>query len=295
MAPWGLGCPVYEIAPHGIGRLSALRGSGRAAGARLRQLAGVLASIIFPAPCGLCGEILEDASRIPICQPCLASLGRWTGPLCRKCGRPLVSPVAAEGLTAPLCHGCRRGLYDFDFARSYGAYSPAMARAIVLLKYHQVTPLAGWFAGRLLPLAREHASQFAADVVVPVPLHPARQRERGYNQAEMIARPLARQIGLPCRSCLLVRTRPRPEKLRLTLRERWRSVRNAFVTCEGSQVDKLRVILVDDVLTTGVTLDACSRALRQAGATYVAALTVARAVPRSQGLGAQPLPKDMNQ
>jgi ComF family protein len=186
-------------------------------------------------------------------------------------------------------------LYDFDFARSYGAYSPAMARAIVLLKYHQVTPLAGWFAGCLLPLAREHRRQFAADVVVPVPLHPARLRERGYNQAEMIARPLAKLLGLPCRSYLLSRTRPRPERLRLTLRERWRSVRNAFVTCESSQVDKLRVLLVDDVLTTGATLDACSRVLRQAGATYVAALTVARAMPRSQGFGAQPLPKDTNQ
>ena len=173
--------------------------------------------------------------------------------------------------SSPFWHGCRRGLYDFDFARSYGAYSSAMARAIVLLKYQQVTPLAAFFAECLLPVVREHALQFAADVVVPVPLHPARQRERGYNQAELIARALARRLPLPCRSHLLVRTQPRPEKLRLTVHERWRSVRNAFDIRKGSQVDKLRVLLLDDVLTTGATLDACSRALREAGAAYVAA------------------------
>jgi ComF family protein len=271
-----------------MGRFGGFRGSS----ARLRQLAGALASVFFPAPCGVCGEILDDASRIPICRSCLDLLTPWTAPLCARCGRPFVSGVAIEGAAQPLCHGCRRGLYDFDFARSYGAYSPTMAQAIVLLKYEQVTPLAGWFAERLLPLAREHAAQFAADVMVPVPLHPARQRERGYNQAELIARPLAKQMGIPCRPYLLARTRPRPEKQRLTVRERWRSVRNAFVIRDGSAVDKLRVLLLDDVLTTGATLDACSRALREAGATYVAAMTVARAMPRSQGFDAQPLPRN---
>jgi ComF family protein len=268
------------------------------ANACFRQVAGALASVIFPAPCRICGEMLEDASRIPICRSCLASLVPWTAPLCQRCGRPFASGAAVQGVAAPLCHGCRRGLYDFDFARSYGAYSPAMTQAIVLLKYEQVTALAGWFAQRLLPLAREHAAEFSADVVVPVPLHRDRQRERGYNQAELIARPLAKRLGLPCRSYLLVRTLPRPAKLRLTSRERWRSVRNAFVTSESSRVDKLRVLLVDDVITTGATLDACSRALRQAGASYVAAVAVARVMPRGQGLGAPALsrgPKDIDQ
>jgi ComF family protein len=207
--------------------------------------------------------------------------------MCPRCGRPFVSVAATAGVEHPLCHGCRREMYDFDFARSYGPYDPAMARAIVMLKYQQVTPLADWFAGCLLAVVRAHAEQFAADVVVPVPLHRARQKERGYNQADLIARALAKRLRLPCRGHLLVRTRPRPEKQRLTVRERWTSVRNAFDIREGRGVDKLRVLLLDDVLTTGATLDACSRALRGAGAAYVAAITVARAMPRSQGLEAQ--------
>jgi ComF family protein len=193
--------------------------------------------------------------------------------------------VVLDSQATPLCHICRRGLYDFDFARSYGAYTDAMAGAIILLKYQQVMPLAKWFASNVRKTFDANNEMCRADVVVPVPAHALRLRERGYNQAELIAKPLARSLGLPCRSYLLVRTHPRPDKLRLTLRERWRTVRGAYTIRQGLRVDNLRVLLVDDVLTTGATLDACSRALRKAGAAKVVALTVARAIPRREQAG----------
>jgi competence protein ComFC len=113
---------------------------------------------------------------------------------------------------------------------------------------------------------------------VVVSLHRQRQGERGYNQADLIARPLARRLGLPYRSVLLMRTKPRPDRHILSLSERQESVRCAFATRPGSQIDNLRVLLVDDVMTTGATLDACAKVLRQAGAKSVIGLTVARAV-----------------
>lgn len=253
--------------------------------AYLQNVRGALASVLFPAPCRLCGELLDSAGRIPICRPCLASLQALGHPCCCRCGRPFASVVAVQVDNAPLCHICRRGLYDFDFARSYGAYTEGMTRAIMLLKYEGVTPLAGWFAAALEHTFERHREQCLADVVVPVPAHALRLRERGYNHAELIAKPLARSLGLPCRSNLLVRSRPRPDKLRLTLRERWRSVRGAYTIRQGLRVDNLQVLLVDDVLTTGATLDACSRALRKAGASKVVALTVARAISRRDGPG----------
>ncbi len=179
-------------------------------------------------------------------------------------------------VTHPLCHACRRGIYAFDVARSYGAYDDAMVRAITLLKHHAVTPLGGWFAARLAEVIARQPEAFSADIVVPVPLHAARQRERGYNQAELIARPLAKLLHLPLRAYLLVRTKPRPDKLKLTRQERWRTVRGAYYTREDARVDKQRVLLVDDVFTTGATLDACARALRDAGAARVMGVTVAR-------------------
>jgi ComF family protein len=177
-------------------------------------------------------------------------------------------------------------VYAFDLARSFGAYTPRMARAILLLKYSNVTPLGLWFARLLAGAVGRQPELFAADVLVPVPLDRGRLRERGYNQAGVIARPLARLLGIPFRSYLLVRTRPRPNQLRLTRRERWETVRGAYATHKTAQVDKLRVILVDDVFTTGATLDACSRALKGAGAARVVGLTVARALPLAPGLEA---------
>jgi ComF family protein len=241
-----------------------------------------LASIALPAPCRICSRILDSGSAIPFCRACTEALTETLpDPQCSQCGRPIVSAAAAEGLLAPQCHLCRSQVYAFDFARSFGGYTPRMSRAILLLKYGNVTPLGAWFAKRLAGLTESQPQGFAADIVVPVPLDRGRLRERGYNQAELIAKPLARLLGIPFRSYLLVRTRPRPNQLRLTRRERWETVRGAYATHKTAQVDKLRVLLVDDVFTTGATLDACSRVLKEAGAVRVVGLTVARALPRS--------------
>jgi ComF family protein len=248
--------------------------------ARLRDWGGAVASVLLPAPCGVCGELLDSGQRIPICAACFAQFQPIAWHLCEHCGRPILSDFAAE-ISPLLCGLCRRDLYDFDFARSFAPYGPVASRAILMLKYERVLPLGAWFAAKLADLVRANPGGFEADVLVPVPLHAARFRERGYNQAELIARPLARLLGLPFKSYLLVRTKPRPDKLKLTIRERWRTVRGAYATREGTQVDNLRVLLVDDVFTTGATLDACSRALRKAGAVRVAGLTVARVLPPS--------------
>ncbi|MGH9742239.1 MAG: ComF family protein [Candidatus Acidiferrum sp.] len=150
-------------------------------------------------------------------------------------------------------------------------------RAILLLKWERMEPLGAWFAEKLAEMTRREPTLLAADVVVPVPLHRDRERERGYNQAGLISKPLARRLDLPHQAVLLMRTRPRPKKQILSLEERWESVRGAFATRPGSQVDNKRVLLVDDVMTTGATLDACARALLESGAKSVLGLTVARA------------------
>jgi ComF family protein len=201
--------------------------------------------------------------------------------------------VAAAGATTgaetarPLCRLCRDGYYAFDRARSYGLYDDALHHAILLLKYEEVTRLGDWFAARLAEIVAREGEAFRADVIVPVPLHPDRQRERGYNQAQLIARPLARRLHLKQGAYLLMRTKPRPARLVFTRKEHWESVRGAYATRKGLRVDKLRVLLLDDVLTTGATLDSCPRALKQAGAAAVMGLAVARVVPGWSPTGPQ--------
>jgi competence protein ComFC len=265
--------------------------SGKQLGGWLAEAGDAVVSVLFPAGCRLCERLLLRASRLPICEECLASFAAMPGRVCRICGSPpetsFVTVPRPPEITdiveedRPVCATCRVRAYGFDRARSYAAYDGALVRAIVMLKFERMEPLGAWFADRLVEVALGEAETFAVDVVVPVPLHFERERERGYNQADLIAKPLARRLGLPYRAVLLMRTRPRPDKQVLSLSERWESVRGAFATRPGSQVDKLRVLLVDDVVTTGATLDACAKALRGAGAKSVIGLTVARAARRS--------------
>ena len=199
----------------------------------LAEARDAVVSVLFPAPCLLCEQPLTRASLLPLCDTCLASFQLLPEKVCDLCGRPLEALPAAAGERL-LCPFCRQQSYGFDRARSYAVYDGALVRAVLLLKFEEMTPLGNWFAARLAELVERSGETLAADVVVPVPLHRERQRERGYNQAELIARPLARRLGLPCRSVLLVRTRPRPDKLHLSLKERWESVRGAFATRPGS-------------------------------------------------------------
>lgn len=243
----------------------------------LRLARDSLASVIFPAPCRICGQVLDTASRVPVCTDCLGSFTRISPPGCNCCGRPIISAQVETGQTV-LCRLCRAKTYAFSAARSFAAYNSPMVRAILLLKHEGVVPLGDWMAARLFEIAAREAGRLAADVIVPVPLHRERRRERGFNQAELIAGPLARRLNLPMRVRCLERVKPRPEALQLTRRQRWDTVRGAFAVPQHVKVDKLRILLVDDVMTTGATLDACSRALLRAGAAEIVALTVARAV-----------------
>jgi ComF family protein len=292
-APLSKVVPVFETEGKQRDDIENLRARGRggrfvdfAVLARRAALwmADAVAGVVFPGECRICGGLLATASRVPLCEACLAAFEPLGPRICTVCGSPLEWhewPEAAGRLMREgerVCRACAERRYGFDRARSFAHYRRGLAQAILLMKFERIDPLAEWFAARLAELARREHFAEGVDVVVPVPLHRERQRERGFNQADLIARGVARRLRLPYRPVLLVRTKPRPNKYVLSLEERWASVRGAFATRAGSQVDKQSVLLVDDVMTTGATLDACARALHDAGAKRVIGLTVARAV-----------------
>jgi ComF family protein len=241
----------------------------------LKDAFGAIASLVFASPCRICSEVLTNASRIPICERCLNGFEKIGEPMCAGCGRPFTTAGAGR-IGTPLCRLCRVGFYGFDRARSFAIYDEALREAVLLLKYQELTRLGDWFAERLADVVARAPGEWNADVVVPIPLHADRRRERGYNQAELIARPLAERLGIPFNSRTLVRTKPRPPQLVLSRTEHWKSVRGAYAIRPSVKVDNLRVLLVDDVLTTGATLDAGARVLKKAGAATVLGLTVGR-------------------
>lgn len=232
--------------------------------------------MLFAARCRLCDELLTSASRVPVCPSCLGRVR----PLellaaCDRCQRSLSLAVSSPDATA-LCGPCRQGETEFDRLRVFGAYDAELRQLIVLLKYNGLRPLAGPLAGWLALVATQHPALADVDALVPVPLHPRRERQRGYNQAELLARELSRWLKRPVETGWLERVKDTPSQTGLTHAQREENVRGAFAA--RSKLDSRRILLVDDVCTTGATLNACARVLKAAGAETVQALTVARVV-----------------
>jgi competence protein ComFC len=216
----------------------------------------------------------RDASAHLPAMPLFVHRGSTRG--CDLCGLPATFDPEFP-LSVTYCRDCQQRRFAFQLARSYGIYEGSLVRAILLLKHERMEPPGAWFAEQLAEVVASQSDRLAADLIVPVPLHRRRACERGFNPVDLFGRPLARRLRLPHRPVLLVRKRPRPEKHLLHLDERWESVCGAFAMRKGGRVDNLRILLLDDVMTTGATLDACSRALRDAGAKSVLGLTIARA------------------
>lgn len=155
-----------------------------------------IVSVFFPAGCRICDQLLTGASRVPICLECLESFELVPERRCEICGQPLpkLTPTEDERV---VCPACQENTYALERARTYGIYDGVLVRAILLLKWERIEPLAAWFAQRLSEVVHQESPVMAADVVVPVPLHQDGERERGYNQAGLVAKPLARKLGLP--------------------------------------------------------------------------------------------------
>jgi competence protein ComFC len=170
------------------------------------------------------------------------------------------------------CALCRMGLRGFDAVYSYGSYEGTLRQLVHLFKYGGVRPLARPF-GRFMIQALPREAGF--DVIVPMPLHWFKQWQRGFNQADLLAREIGRKWGVPVRHVIRRRRATSPQA-GLTNAKRRANVRGAFRVARGKPLQGMRVLLVDDVVTTGATASACARVLKRAGAAHVALLALAR-------------------
>jgi ComF family protein len=222
--------------------------------------------------CASCDHPLAAPTDGPVCGACWAAVPRFTPPLCARCGDPLPS-WRTISVTAGRCPRCRRGRSTVTRCLAIGPYTGTLRDIIHALKYRGFRTLAPGLASRMREAAVDLLA--AADAVVAVPLHRRRRRVRGFNQAEDIARHLGCPVVDPLR-----RVRATAAQADLPASRRHANVRHAFAIRRGHDVRGLRLVLIDDVCTTGATLDACARVLLQAGAVDVSALTAARVPSR---------------
>jgi ComF family protein len=269
----------------------------------LRSTAGSafdsLTTVLFPADCRVCGVPLSGFTLLPVCNSCWNDLPAQTGALCVRCGESLAHPIR-ETTThwggAPvedLCRPCRAAAPPFEKAVAHGVYAGKLRTLVHLLKYDGMEGIAGRLgalaAGQ--PLGIEGLAKEL--MVVPVPLWPGKRRQRGFNQAELLARgAIAAMRRRRPEMCVrlaagaLERRRATESQAGLSPHERRANVRGAFFVPRPAVVDGQDVLLIDDIYTTGATARACAQALTRAGARRVWVATVARAQREDALVGA---------
>jgi ComF family protein len=231
--------------------------------------------LFFPDDCRICNRALLKWTRVPVCADCLASPAPLDADyFCTVCNTPFLNPWPLD--ERGVCGACRSGLRGFDHAASFGMYEGSLRSLIHLFKYSGMKPLARPLAAYL---ERAIAVDEHFDAVVPVPLHWRRQWSRGFNQAELLARYVAKRRGVPVINALR-RKRATATQAGLANAGRRRNVAGAFAVKGNPKLaEKLagrNILLIDDVMTTGATASACAAALKRGGARSISLLTLAR-------------------
>jgi len=237
----------------------------------LPEIFSAAASLLYPATCVVCSANVARAEYL--CGDCQQRAPRIVPPFCAKCSEPFPGAITQTFS----CANCEHRVLHFDCAVAAYRSRGLVRRLVHQFKYarqrHLRHPIAAWLRETLHD-SRLRGRHF--DLIVPVPLHPARQRERGFNQAELLADLLAASINLPTQT-VLERTRYTTTQTAYDRAERMENLHGAFRLRKNRDVRGLHVLLIDDVLTTGSTLSECARVLRKAGAVSVHAATAARA------------------
>jgi len=239
----------------------------------LRTFFNTALSFVYPEVCQICGDERATASEGFVCPPCWRQVRFIRPPFCERCGLPFEGDIT----TTFECTNCREMELHFTSARSAVAARGVVLDVIHRYKYQRAMWFEMFLADLLIREAAPELRKEKWDWIVPVPLHPAKHREREFNQAEQLAHHLSRATGIPVNTRLIHRIRPTQTQTRLARPERAANVKNAFALRNRKlPLRGDRIVVLDDVFTTGATTSACARVLQAAGAGEVCVWTVAR-------------------
>lgn len=235
------------------------------------RIASSVADLVYPPHCLICGVDIGHDHEEKLCNECRNSIPFISGRACARCGAPVGEHTVTDG--CPQCSGRRLA---FSMAAAAGRYEGVLRELILQLKYGHRGVLAAPMAALMLRCAEKNSIAGGMDFVVPVPLHTRKLTQRGFNQAELLARRVAAHLGIQVRSDVLVRVKNTPSQTGLDRPSRRRNVAGAFAVPADCDLGGARLLLVDDVMTTGSTLSECASALRRAGVDEVRVLVAAR-------------------
>ena len=227
-------------------------------------VASQLLNSIYPSICPLCSNLSDSHQHSPLCTNCWRGIKRYSGPSCRICAVPLVSVYST------VCKECFTGAPLFSKVLNYGLYADALAEAINLMKFSGLRRFANPLGKLLLNLEMPEC-----DGIIPVPLSKSALRERGFNQSLLMAKVISKKLKTPLYMDMLLKRKDTLPQVGLSAKERMKNLKGAFKT--SGKINKLRLLLLDDVMTTGATARECSKTLMSAGAKEVIVITLARA------------------
>lgn len=233
--------------------------------------------LVFPPLCIRCRQFLNPADKKwQLCSTCRRRIVLNRPPFCQCCSRPLPDPFSL------LCKTCQHAPRHFDRAWAATLYNEEMSHLLYKFKYGQKTALRHLFAELILSFIETyHLPRDDWDLIIPIPLFPSRQRERGFNQSEFLARLLSNRLAIPLVADHLKRIRPTRFQATLTQKERWTNLEGAFKMKSPVVVAGKNILLIDDLLTTGATTSAAASVLKISGAASVFVLTLSVATEKN--------------
>ena len=241
----------------------------------MHLLLGRLLQFFLPSQCPCCEQFLEEKQQ-GLCPSCLSTV-RWIEPpLCTVCGSPFAAPEAGEHP----CGTCLTKRRYFTTARALGSYQGVLQEAIHRWKYEERMSITRLFGQWMTDGLQRYWGVSSFDLLIPVPLHAGRLRERGFNQSLLLATEISHKTGIPCEKRLLQKIKPTVPQIHLSGGEREKEIKEAFRVVHDDRIQKKVILLIDDVFTTGATVNECSKILLASGAHRVDVLTLAHAVKR---------------
>lgn len=223
----------------------------------MREKDSVILSYLYPRRCPVCGDIVMPKGEL-ICPSCFTKLSYVTSPTCKKCGKEIISDLAEY------CFDCTKHKRNYESGIALINYDDIAKKSMTQIKYKNKREYLDFYSEAICQRYQYQILRMSAQCLVPIPVHPARKRQRGFNQAEILANQLGKNLQIPVCSQMLIRNKKTAPQKNLDPRQRLQNLESAFHTNHILESVK-SVILVDDIYTTGSTIEACTRVLKRAG------------------------------